>query len=26
VLQKYTLQDLCDRRDAKRQLDIMYYI
>ncbi len=26
VLQKYTLQDLCDKRDAKRQLDIMYYI
>ncbi|HEY9648312.1 MAG TPA: Rrf2 family transcriptional regulator [Chroococcidiopsis sp.] len=26
VLQKYTLQDLCDRRDARRQLDIMYYI
>lgn len=26
VLQKYTLQDLCERRDTKRQLDIMYYI
>lgn len=26
VLQQYTLQDLCDRRDARRQLDIMYYI
>jgi Rrf2 family protein len=26
VLQNYTLQDLCERRDAKRQLDIMYYI
>ncbi len=26
VLQKYTLQDLCDRRDSRRQLDIMYYI
>lgn len=26
VLQKYTLQDLCERRDARRQLDIMYYI
>lgn len=26
VLQKYTLQDLCDRRDARRQLDFMYYI
>jgi Rrf2 family protein len=26
VLQRYTLQDLCDRRDAKKQLDIMYYI
>jgi Rrf2 family protein len=26
VLQRYTLQDLCDKRDAKRQLDIMYYI
>lgn len=26
VLLGYTLQDLCDRRDARRQLDIMYYI
>lgn len=26
VLQKYTLQDLCDQRSARRQLDIMYYI
>lgn len=26
VLQKHTLQDLCDRRDARRQLDLMYYI
>jgi Rrf2 family protein len=26
VLQRYTLQDLCDRRDARKQLDIMYYI
>lgn len=26
ILQKYTLQDLTDQRDAKRQLDIMYYI
>lgn len=26
VLQDYTLQDLCERRQAKRQLDIMYYI
>ena len=26
VLQKYTLQDLRDKRDARRQLDIMYYI
>jgi len=26
VLQKYTLQDLCDQRTARRQLDIMYYI
>lgn len=26
VLRKYTLQDLCEKRDAKRQLDIMYYI
>lgn len=26
VLQGYTLQDLADRRDSRRQLDIMYYI
>ncbi len=26
VLQKYTLQDLCEKRDQKRQLDFMYYI
>ena len=26
VLQKYTLQDLVDKRNAKQQLDIMYYI
>ncbi|WP_008307714.1 RrF2 family transcriptional regulator [Leptolyngbya sp. PCC 6406] len=26
VLQKYTLQDLLDRRNAKQQVDIMYYI
>lgn len=26
VLQKYTLQDLREKRDSKRQLDIMYYI
>lgn len=26
VLQKYTLQDLAEKRDTKRQLDIMYYI
>jgi DNA-binding IscR family transcriptional regulator len=26
VLQNYTLQDLCDKRDSRRQLDIMYYI
>jgi Rrf2 family protein len=26
VLQKYTLQDLTESRDAKQQLDIMYYI
>lgn len=26
VLQRYTLQDLCDRRDARQQLDLMYYI
>ncbi|MFN6560431.1 MAG: RrF2 family transcriptional regulator [Nostoc sp. ChiSLP01] len=26
VLQKYTLQDLCEKIDSRRQLDIMYYI
>jgi Rrf2 family protein len=26
VLQKYTLADLCEKRDSRRQLDIMYYI
>lgn len=26
VLQQYTLQDLSEKRDARRQLDIMYYI
>lgn len=26
VLQKYTLQDLCDQRSARRQLNLMYYI
>lgn len=26
VLSKYTLQDLADQRDARQQLDIMYYI
>ena len=26
VLQGYTLQDLADRRDSQRQLDLMYYI
>lgn len=26
VLHSYTLQDLCEKRDARRQLDIMYYI
>jgi Rrf2 family protein len=26
VLKSYTLQDLNDRRDSRRQLDIMYYI
>jgi Rrf2 family protein len=26
VLQKHTLQDLVDRRNAKQQVDIMYYI
>jgi Rrf2 family protein len=26
VLQRYTLQDLCEKRQARQQLDIMYYI
>jgi Rrf2 family protein len=26
VLQNYTLQDLCEKRDARKQKDIMYYI
>lgn len=26
VLQNYTLADLCEKRDARKQLDIMYYI
>ncbi|QLE55295.1 Rrf2 family transcriptional regulator [Nostoc sp. TCL26-01] len=26
VLQNYSLQDLCDRRDSRKQLDVMYYI
>lgn len=26
VLQRYTLKDLCEQRDAKKQLDVMYYI
>ncbi len=26
VLQKYTLQDIADKRDSRRQLDFMYYI
>jgi Rrf2 family protein len=26
VFQKYSLQDLCEKRDSRRQLDIMYYI
>ena len=26
VLQHYTLQDLCDKRDSQSQLDLMYYI
>lgn len=26
VWQKYTLQDLCEQRAARRQMDIMYYI
>ncbi|MBE9210700.1 Rrf2 family transcriptional regulator [Nostoc sp. LEGE 06077] len=26
VLQNYTIQNLCEKRDARKQLDIMYYI
>lgn len=26
ILRNYTLEDLCDRREAQQQLDIMYYI
>ena len=26
VMQQYTLQDLCEKRDARKQLNIMYYI
>ena len=26
ILQTYTLQDLCDRRDAQKNSDLMYYI
>lgn len=26
VLQKYTLQDLLEKRDSRRRLDVMYYI
>jgi Rrf2 family protein len=26
VLQKHSLQDLCEKRNSRRQLDIMYYI
>lgn len=26
ILKNCTLQDLCDRRDAKKQIDLMYYI
>ncbi|TAF08335.1 MAG: Rrf2 family transcriptional regulator [Nostocales cyanobacterium] len=26
VLHKYSLQDLCEQRDSRKQLDIMYYI
>jgi len=26
VLKKYSLQDLCEKRDSRRQLDVMYYI
>ncbi|MFM9161343.1 MAG: transcriptional regulator, partial [Dolichospermum sp.] len=25
-LQNYSLQDLCEKRDSRKQLDIMYYI
>ncbi|MGL5082030.1 MAG: RrF2 family transcriptional regulator [Microcoleaceae cyanobacterium] len=26
ILQKYTLKDLCEKLDAKRQINLMYYI
>jgi Rrf2 family protein len=26
ILQKYTLAELCEKRDSRKQLDIMYYI
>lgn len=26
ILQNYTLQELCEKRDSRQQLDIMYYI
>jgi Rrf2 family protein len=26
IMQGYTLQDLCEKRDARKQLNIMYYI
>ncbi|WP_414751885.1 RrF2 family transcriptional regulator [Anabaena sp. CCY 9910] len=26
VLKKYSLQDLCEKRDSRKQLDVMYYI
>lgn len=26
ILQKYTIADLCEKRDSLRQLDVMYYI
>lgn len=26
VMREYTLQDLCEKRNSRRQLDIMYYI
>jgi DNA-binding IscR family transcriptional regulator len=26
VLQKYTLADLCEKRNSRKHLDIMYYI